>query len=786
MQTNMPSSILRITVLLFTFCWMSAAAPNTYYVDATGGADTNNGASPASAWKTVSKVLSTTLLPDDTVLFKRGGTWKEELIPRQSGAPGHPITFADYGVGDKPLLDGEGIRNGVHAYGISFITIRNIAVIRGKYGFWIHGGSAYNVLDSVESSFCTLYDGISFQDPGSIGNRVLNSTAHDQLLGSGVTFYPGADNGTVIGGTYYNNKTRHASGVEFDTSGNRVSNVVSYNNWYGIKVYGSGALGNVVENSISHHNESFGIDVDYAGPANIVQNNVSYSNASHGIAIELATDAAIVRYNVTHDNGRPDKAGIELDETTNVQVYYNVSYGEYNGIWTLNAVNASIYNNTVHNAFECYLVERGSTGITLKNNIASACSRGTIEVTADSQSGLQADFNNWFDGGAENLIWGGFHYGLTLWKIVSSQDRNSIDPDPQFVNAAGRDFHLQSSSPGINAGATIGLTADLSGTSVPQGNSIDMGAYEYITAGGPTPGVTGLSCNPGSVVTPGTAKCTITLAGAAPSGGVAVFASSNNSSAAFSSPVTVPSGQTSASFTLTGTAVTTDTLAMLTAIANGTAAKFSLGLLAPIDVTSLSCNPTILSAGASANCTVALSRMAPTGGLGVTISNDSSALSYLSPVMVPADSNSVVFTVTAAAVTDNQQAMLAASIGASSQSIPLSVVAPTWLNSLACSPEAVTGGTAVSCAVTLSQGAPVGGLMVSLGSNNGSVLVPASVTVGAGAMSASFSAVTSAVSELQTATVTSTVNGQPVTASVTVLPTEMSLSSPLWPAPRRR
>jgi hypothetical protein len=47
---------------------------------------------------------------------------------------------------------------------------------------------------------------------------------------------------------------------------------------------------------------------------------------------------------------------------------------------------------------------------------------------------------------------------------------------PGFVNAAGHDFHLLSSSPCINAGVFVGLTQDYEGNSIE--GTPDIGVYE--------------------------------------------------------------------------------------------------------------------------------------------------------------------------------------------------------------------------------------------------------------------------------------------------------------------
>src|SRR5690242_10027884 len=43
-----------------------------YYVDCTGGNDTNSGTAESAAWKSLSKARTAPLLPGDRLLFKRG------------------------------------------------------------------------------------------------------------------------------------------------------------------------------------------------------------------------------------------------------------------------------------------------------------------------------------------------------------------------------------------------------------------------------------------------------------------------------------------------------------------------------------------------------------------------------------------------------------------------------------------------------------------------------------------------------------------------------------------
>ena len=76
----------------------------TYYVDASNGNDFNNGTSQDTAWKTISKVNSSSFNPGDNILFKREEIWREALVVPASGSYGNPITFGTYGSGDKPII----------------------------------------------------------------------------------------------------------------------------------------------------------------------------------------------------------------------------------------------------------------------------------------------------------------------------------------------------------------------------------------------------------------------------------------------------------------------------------------------------------------------------------------------------------------------------------------------------------------------------------------------------------------------------------------------------------
>ena len=76
-----------------------------YYVK-TGGNDGLSGTSDANAWATITKVNSSSFSAGDTIFFRRGDTFRGQLIIPSSGSAGNHIVFDAYGTGSKPKLFG--------------------------------------------------------------------------------------------------------------------------------------------------------------------------------------------------------------------------------------------------------------------------------------------------------------------------------------------------------------------------------------------------------------------------------------------------------------------------------------------------------------------------------------------------------------------------------------------------------------------------------------------------------------------------------------------------------
>ncbi|MBE7558621.1 right-handed parallel beta-helix repeat-containing protein [bacterium] len=90
-----------------------------YYVDATGGSDSNPGTSEALPWRTLDKVNRRTFQPGDAILLARGRVWREQLTVPSSGGPDAPIVFSAYGVGERPKILGSNVVSGFQVYSAS-------------------------------------------------------------------------------------------------------------------------------------------------------------------------------------------------------------------------------------------------------------------------------------------------------------------------------------------------------------------------------------------------------------------------------------------------------------------------------------------------------------------------------------------------------------------------------------------------------------------------------------------------------------------------------------------
>lgn len=198
---------------------------------------------------------------------------------------------------------------------------------------------------------------------------------------------------------------------------------------------------------------------------------------------------------------------------------------------------------------------------------------------------------------------------------------------------------------------------------------------------------------------------------------------------------------------------------------------------------SLSVAPTSVTGGVTATGTVTLDAPAPTGGAVVSLSTGNPAAATVPvSVTVPTGATSATFTVTSKPVAAATAVSLRASYRGVVRTASLTVQAPV-VSGLTLTPATVAGGCGSSTGkVTLTGKAPTGGLVVPLANGNPAAAVPASVTVPAGASSATFPISTTTVATTQSGPVSASFGGGTKSATLTVRPVGL-LSLALSPNP---
>jgi parallel beta-helix repeat protein len=274
---------------------------------------------------------------------------------------------------------------------------------------------------------------------------------------------------------------------------------------------------------------------DHASREVIIRSNVIFGNAENGIDLKSAADI-VIDGNIFYGN-IGDNDGFEGDNShdrgggfgaihtgaylhagsRDIIIRNNVIYDNFGGVLIYNGY--KIYNNTIvgnnrdytgsNSTYESdrkpYMTSTALYGtgrltdLGFKNNIIGEHNHGELAVqSTDPNLELDIDNNLYFNTQSvlmvdfrDNYDWD--ELSFADWQIhlqgqigVVGADENSLVSDPLFVNAPSRpvgdhsqfDFHLQSDSPGIEAGAFLTRT-----TSSGSGTQIPVNEAGYFTNG---------------------------------------------------------------------------------------------------------------------------------------------------------------------------------------------------------------------------------------------------------------------------------------------------------------
>ena len=302
-----------------------------------------------------------------------------------------------------------------------------------------------------------------FTGNGSFGfyvTRLTGNVTQNTFTNNGGGFYVRE---YLTGNVTHNTFTGNDSGREFYTGGGfgvqwGLRGNVTHNTFTSNKgtrfggFYTNHLTGNVTHNvfdsnSAKEDRSSYACGGFFLGekPTNVeVSNNIFYNNISGGDGGAVRTQQPTHFKNnlfIIHD--APSKAdGAVWLSSPECQFHNNIFSGMDTAIYTADPFDLLITHNLFHNI--------------------------GLDMVSQGGSGLGND--------------------LDFWELLATNARDNLSGDPLLVSPViSRDFHLQSTSPAIDAGTNaFAPTDDLDGVTRPVGAIVDIGPYEY----GGTPVVT--------------------------------------------------------------------------------------------------------------------------------------------------------------------------------------------------------------------------------------------------------------------------------------------------------
>lgn len=156
-----------------------------------------------------------------------------------------------------------------------------------------------------------------------------------------------------------------------------------------------------------------------------------------------------------------------------------------------------VLNNTIHDSAAGIICTGTVDSLEIRGNIVFDITGNYLQVDNSTVRAASSASNELYfeTSGSVAVNWGAAYTTVAAWIAGTVVGDNSVEDNPDFVNAVGRNYRIQATSPAIGSGynwsaldatfqSSFGVTMlkDLGGTTRPNG-AWDMGAYEFSSGG---------------------------------------------------------------------------------------------------------------------------------------------------------------------------------------------------------------------------------------------------------------------------------------------------------------